>query len=286
MNSKNGSLKERYQRDGFVKIEGLLSLDEVEQLKEEARQICAGRRGEVEGLEPLDEGVEPDDSIVARYLAIHFPHKLSPLVLDVVKHERIAAVLTQLVSPDVKCMQSMMFMKHAGKPGQAWHQDEFYIHTRDRSLCGVWIAMDPATRENGCLWIIPGSHQPGILWPMKPHESDEFDAGEVSYGWPFDEKKDAIPVEVDPGGVVFFNGYTLHCSHRNQTRQGFRRALVNHCMDARSWLPWRWDTRLAMKEDMRDIVMVAGKDPYEYKGTEDLNVPYVRPERPEDRPTA
>jgi ectoine hydroxylase-related dioxygenase (phytanoyl-CoA dioxygenase family) len=171
-------------------------------------------------------------------------------------------------------------MKHAGKPGQAWHQDEVYIQTRDRSLCGVWIALDAATRENGCLWIIPGSHKPGILWPMKPHQSDEFSLpGEVSHGWPYDGEQDAEPVEIDAGSVVFFNGYTLHCSYRNRAAHGFRRALVTHCMNARSWLPWRWDTRLPMKEDMRDIFMIAGEDPCAYRGAEDLNVPYVRPEK-------
>ncbi|HEV8556570.1 MAG TPA: phytanoyl-CoA dioxygenase family protein [Actinophytocola sp.] len=43
-------------------------------------------------------------------------------------------------------MQSMLFIKSAGKPGQAWHQDEAHIPTRDRSLTAVWIALDDATK--------------------------------------------------------------------------------------------------------------------------------------------
>ncbi len=50
-------------------------------------------------------------------------------------------------------------------------------------------------------------------------------------------------------------------------------------MSASSLLPWRRpqeDERMALA-DMRDIVMIAGSDPYAYKGSEDLNLPHVRP---------
>ena len=64
-----------------------------------------------------------------------------------------------MIGPNVKAMQSMLFIKAEGKPGQAWHQDEYYIPTRDRSLTAAWIALDDATVENGCLWVLPGSHR-------------------------------------------------------------------------------------------------------------------------------
>jgi hypothetical protein len=87
-----------------------------------------------------------------------------------------------------------------------------------------------------------------------------------------------IPVEVKSGSVVFFNGYTLHSSLRNKTTDCFRTALVNHYMSAESMLPWDQDGKLAPTEDLRDIVMVAGEDPYAWKGTVDANKPYLRPE--------
>ena len=59
----------------------------------------------------------------------------------------------------------------------------------------------------------------------------------------------------------------------------FRRALVNHYMSAESLLPWDWDGNIPLKEDMRDIVMVAGKDPYAYKGIDDLTKPFLREKR-------
>ena len=49
-------------------------------------------------------------------------------------------------------------------------------------------------------------------------------------------------------------------------------------MSAESYLPWDQDGRLPLKADMRDIVMVAGSDPYEFKGIEDLSKAYLRPD--------
>jgi hypothetical protein len=87
-----------------------------------------------------------------------------------------------------------------------------------------------------------------------------------------------IPAEVKSGSVVFFNGYTLHSSRRNKTTDRFRTALVNHYMNADSMLPWDQDGKLPATEDLRDIVMVAGNDPYQWKGIVDLNKPYLRPD--------
>jgi ectoine hydroxylase-related dioxygenase (phytanoyl-CoA dioxygenase family) len=167
----------------------------------------------------------------------------------------------------VKCMQSMLFVKGPGLPGQAWHQDERFIPTRDRSLVGAWIALDDATIDNGCLWVVPGSHRNGYLWPTRPHGSvGEFDGADESHG--FDEAAQ-VPVEVARGSVVFFNGYLLHKSHRNASG-GYRRALVNHYCNAWSLLPWAPTKQIPGAEiptlDNRTTEMVIGDDPYEWRG--------------------
>ena len=192
----------------------------------------------------------------------------------------MVAVLTEIIGPNVKCMQSMLFIKASGKPGQAWHQDEDFISTRDNSLVGGWAALDDATIENGCLWVIPGSHRPGVLWPMERQQDPRFDCSDRSVGFPYsDADADAVPGEVKAGSIIFFNGYLLHRSFPNRAQSGYRRVLVNHYMNAASLLPWQppRDRRTQMAlADYRDIVMVAGQDPYAYKGTEDIAQPQVR----------
>lgn len=184
-----------------------------------------------------------------------------------------------MIGPNVKCMQSMLFMKSEGKPGQAWHQDEFFIPTRDRSLTATWIALDDATVENGCLWVLPGSHERGVIYPDRDQDDDRFDCTVELHDFPYRDE-DAVPVEVPAGAAVIFNGYLLHRSLPNTGRHGFRRALASHYMSAESLLPWHRvpeDSHVA-KWDYRDIVLVAGADPYAYKGTVDVARPYVRPD--------
>ncbi len=172
-------------------------------------------------------------------------------------------------------------MKSEGKAGQAWHQDEHFIPTRDRSLTGAWIALDDAAVDNGCLWVLPGSHRPGVLYPDREHDDPRFDCAIEAFDFPYDDA-DAVPVEVAAGSVVLFNGYLLHQSLPNTRPGSFRRALVNHYMSAESLLPWRGPPPEGVhigKFDHRDIILVAGHDPYAYKGTPDIVAPYLRKDR-------
>lgn len=275
-------IAEFYAEDGFYVYPGALSPEEVQELRDEAVRICAGDLGAVGGANaPRLEG-ESDDELLRRFLCIHFPHKVSQVMFDALAHPAIVETLTACVSPNVKAMQSMLFIKASGKPGQAWHQDEDYIPTRDRSLVGAWIALDDATIENGCLWIIPGSHKPGILWDQQWHGDKRFDCALESQDFPYADEE-AIPVEVKAGTIVFFNGYTLHRSLPNVAKSGYRRALVNHYMSAESFLPWHSpradneaDGKGMAKLDYRDIVMIAGSDPYAHHGKENRQSAFVR----------
>ena len=276
-----------YREQGYCVVHGAVSQAERGELLAETVAICRGRRGPLhqsgwgtppENL-PTPEQCRTlsDDEILTRFLCIHHPHKFSEVMHRFLAHPVIVDVLTRGIGPDVKCMQSMLFIKSAGKPGQAWHQDEDYIPTRDRTLAGAWIALDDAVVDNGCLWLIPGSHRPGVLWPQYPHDDPRFDCAREAYDFPFSDG-DAIAAEVPAGSIVFFNGYLLHRSLPNRRTTGYRRTLVNHYMSARSLLPWHVEPgQPVATADYRDIVMVAGQDPYAYKGTADIATPHVRP---------
>lgn len=263
-------IRDEFRAYGYLTIPGLLGREAVYRLNAEASAIAASER--LGGV------------AIENVLAIHFPHKLSDLIRETMAHPSIVSVLTEVIGPNVKCMQSMFFVKNAGKPGQAWHQDEAFIPTRDRSLTGAWIALDDATVENGCLWVLPGSHHSGIIWPMRDHASAEFDVTKSAYGFPYRDE-DAVPVEVPAGSVVFFNGYLLHRSLRNRAAVGFRRALVFHYMSAELLLPWTCGGRVPPTQDNRDVVLVAGEDPYAWKGLEDHHPVFLRRESADVRPS-
>jgi phytanoyl-CoA hydroxylase len=272
---------EFYRENGYLVVPDLFSSAEIEELKQETVSIFRGHRGAVDGLLDVEPGMA-DAEVLKKYLAIHFPHKLSPMIERSLAHPGVVEILTQIIGRNVKCMQSMLFVKGPGKPGQSWHQDEYYIPTRDRSLGAAWIAIDDASVDNGCLWIIPGSHRRGVIVRRVPGRNPEFAEADTLDLTPQEESR-CVPVEVKTGSVVFFHGYMFHSSRRNRTSNCFRMALVNHYMSAESMLPWDQDGKLPPTEDLRDIVMVAGTDPYAWKGITNANKPYLRPETPSAR---
>ncbi len=260
-----------FEEQGYLVVEEAVAEEEIELLRRELLTICKGELGAIpsrasdssQGIREENKSLT-DEEILKRYLCIHFPHKISDVYLRALAFRKVVQALTTVIGPNVKCMQSMLFVKASGKPGH-------YIPTRDRSLTGAWIAMDDAHVENGCLWVIPGSHRAGILWPMRQHNDLKFDCAQEAYSYPYSDA-DSIPVEVKKGAVVLFNGYLLHRSLPNKAKSGFRRSLVNHYMSAESLLPWGEKAR-----DYRDIVMVAGRDPYAYKGVENTAKAHIRP---------
>jgi len=260
-----------FVENGYLVVPDLMSRVEIEELRRDAAFIARGGYP-TPSIEPPPAAMS-DDEVIGNILCIHQPHFISPVMEKYLRHPKICGILSQIIAAhlpwwdgSVKCMQSMLFVKPPGFQGQAWHQDEIYIPTRDRSLCGAWIAMDDATIENGCLWVIPGSHRTGYLFPQRAHENrDEFDFAPESHG--FDESEE-VPVEVKTGALVFFNGYLLHRSRKNRGRT-LRRVLVNHYCNAWSLLPWQVrEGETPATADRRCVVPVAGIDPYAWKGYE------------------
>jgi hypothetical protein len=260
--------------DGFLVVEGLVTPEEIEELKRDTAFIARGGYPS-KSLTPLPPDLT-DDEVLQEILCIHQPHFISPVMAKYALHPKICGALSQIVAAhlphwdgSVKCMHSMLFVKPPGFQGRGWHQDETYIPTRDRSLTGAWIALDDATIDNGCLWVIPGSHRPGYLYPERPcSDMDEYDYADEAEGV---DDSTRIPVEVKAGTLVFFNGYLLHSSLRNRSND-YRRVLVNHYMNAWSLLPWSFaDGPTVAKADRRTVLPAAGVDPYAWKG-------YVRPQ--------
>lgn len=260
-----------FVENGYLVLPDLIKPEELEGLKQDTVKLARGGYP-CETLQPMPDDLS-DDEVLQNILCIHQPHFISPVIEKYVRHPKICGALSQITAAhvpfwdgSVKCMQSMLFVKPPEFQGQAWHQDEIYIPTRDRSLIGAWIAMDDATIENGCLWILPGSHRQGYLYPQHDHNNpDEFDFGKESFG--FDDTGE-VPVEVKAGTVVFFNGYLLHRSRKNRSNI-YRRVLVNHYMNAWSLLPWQIrEGEYPAMADRRNIIPVAGIDPYAWKGFE------------------
>ena len=86
--------------------------------KKDTIKIFRGEYGTIEGMHQLEEE-ESDADILKKYLAIHFPHKISPVIKKFLAQKHIIEILTKVISPNVKCMQSMLFVKGPGNGREA-----------------------------------------------------------------------------------------------------------------------------------------------------------------------
>ena len=136
-------------------------------------------------------------------------------------HPVIKSVVETLLGEQVQLFQDMALVKPpfigSEKP---WHQDNAYFEvTPLTATIGVWIALDEATVENGCMHLLPGSSN---LHPMEHYHGFDCQIVETKM-----EAEKAIPVELAPGGALFFSGLLPHQTPPNSSPLR-RRALQFH----------------------------------------------------------
>ncbi|MGI4790641.1 MAG: phytanoyl-CoA dioxygenase family protein [Janthinobacterium lividum] len=256
----------KFRRDGFLVVRGLVSPGEIAELRQHTDDLMQGKLPEqrqqmsedarpehgtaVQGLEAPPEHLSPDEK-AQYFLRIHMLHRQLELHERYLLHPRVLDVLEVITGPDLLALQSMLFLKPPGKPGQGWHQDSFYIPTHPDTLCGAWIAIDDADEMNGAMWMAKGSNAEPVYPSREGYGSGDTGLKEISYvggvSDPDDEKNDLarigdrydqILVSAKAGDVVFFGGHILHRSKKNYSTDRVRRSFVGHFCNARSFTQW------------------------------------------------
>jgi phytanoyl-CoA hydroxylase len=148
------------------------------------------------------------------------------------QHEHILDAVEQIIGPDIQSIHCMLINKPPNVDGRhPLHQDLVYFPFRPAdAIVASWTALEPVTRENGCLVIVPGTHR----GPLHDHENMDWEHVNSGY-WGakgFGEDTERVHLECEPGDTVFFHPVVLHGSGRNKT-QGFRRAISCHYSSTR-----------------------------------------------------
>lgn len=259
-----------FRQQGFLVVRGLVSPDEVEELRVHTEDLMQGRlpqqskpmnerdvKGDSgttgQGLEAPPAHLSPEEK-AQYFLRIHMLHRQLELHERFMLHPRVLDVLEVLIGPDVLAMQTMLFLKPPGKPGQGWHQDSYYIPTHPDSLCGAWIAIDDCDERNGAMWFAAGSQNEPVYPPQSGYGHGDRKIGDITHvnnvSNPDDEANDLariadkypqLLVPAQKGDVVFFGGHVMHRSKDNWTTDQFRRAFVSHYCNARSFTQWGAD---------------------------------------------
>lgn len=219
-----------YQQDGYV-VETVLSADEITAARERLQAYTAGDRdpgGISMQVEPrVERGETEADSEAGKYRKLSGVVEHDDLFYELATKDAIVGPVTQLLGPDLKLFRSAVLMKppQIGSEKGA-HQDAPYWPIQPQDECSVWIPLDRATPENGCMQVIPGGHKRGPL----PHVSvqDDYVIDEDHY-----EREDLEPLPMEAGAGLFFHALLPHYTRPNDTDR-WRRAVVFSYMSARS----------------------------------------------------
>ena len=137
--------------------------------------------------------------------------------------ELLVGVLYRLIGSDSLTMfQDMALLKPPGRGREKpWHQDlAFFQLETATQVVGVWIALDDATVENGCMHLIPGSHREG----PRPHvRRRDFQICDIDVPRP-----EITAAPLPRGGALLFHGLLLHGTPANRTPDARRRAVQLH----------------------------------------------------------
>lgn len=179
--------------------------------------VLADLRRSVEALIDTNAGVRPEQLVGAHIKSSRDTGVRGRTeLLDFAQNPDLLDIVEQLIGPDLILWGSQVFSKPAGD-GMAipWHQDGQYWPMRPLATVTVWIAVDPATVENGCLRVIPGTHMGGLL----PHESTDEKGLALNQGLTKGviDEREAVDIELEAGQISLHHAMIVHGSNANRS---------------------------------------------------------------------
>ena len=218
----------QYRRDGYLVVRGLLGAGSVGACREALSDLATGRIQARETVLMFESGTVPEtlgaderELRIRKYMDFV---EDAPELKAAAMNRRLHRILDQLLGSGRVLFQEMALVKPprigADKP---WHQDAAYFRVSDPALiAGVWIALDPALRVNGCMEVVPGSHLGGAVPHV--HEND-FNRCRIVDAHQRAEER--LALEMQPGDALIFSALLHHYTAPNASDLR-RRAIQFH----------------------------------------------------------
>lgn len=251
------NLKEKFDDQGYLVFENAIDSQSLNSIRDAAERIVdefdVGQHRTIFSTSDKDRGRdlyfmesseavhcfleeealdEEGNLLVPKSRAInkigHAMHDLVPEFRAFCRHPFFAATLRSLGYVHPHLWQTMYIYKQPRIGGEVrWHQDASYLHSLTSPVIGIWVAVEDATLENGCLWVSPGGHRTPLreLYEVDPDTR----RGELrlldSTPWP--ASGEGTPLELEAGGVVLFSDHMPHYSSANRSEKS-RQAFTLH----------------------------------------------------------
>lgn len=211
--------KSVYDEQGYYVARGVFEPYQVEALKAHYMELRKDERpGDFAGVD-----LSSSDPLKKYPRMIHM-HRWDEVSLRFLLDARLREAMTEMLGEEPLAVQTMLYFKPPGARGQALHQDNFYLRVQPGTCMAAWLALDACDEENGCMQVVPGSHRLPVLCTVPADTTQSFTDVTV----PLAEGMGSVPVVMEPGDVLFFNGSLIHGSYPNTSADRFRRSLIGH----------------------------------------------------------
>ncbi|MCZ8112699.1 MAG: phytanoyl-CoA dioxygenase family protein [Betaproteobacteria bacterium] len=200
-----------YEREGYVVPGWRLPAARVE-----------GMRAALEELLRRNPGVRPE-KLVSAHLepgdggdngeGVRGVRDFLELAMD----RDIVDLVADVIGEHVILWGCHVFCKPAAEGYETpWHQDGHYWPIRPLATCTAWVALEPSTRENGCLRVIPRSHAARVLHPHLHEDRTDLTLNQRLAVGAFDEA-DAADIELEPGQMSLHDVHMIHGAAANRS---------------------------------------------------------------------
>ncbi len=202
--------KRHYDDFGYVVVSDLFQMEEL-----------SGMNQELDGCEAPPQSSGEHEGFT--YQLAMLTDKTKQFAHD----ERILNLIEDIVKPGIAIFSSKLLTKLPHSPSVChWHQDDAYYTevVNSDTRMSIWVPLQDTDEQNGCLWIVPGSHKQG-LQPYKVQNNGTcrkaLDEDQV-------DLSKAEPVRMKAGSILLFNALTWHSSKGNETDQVRRAFIVSY----------------------------------------------------------
>ncbi|HEX5151637.1 MAG TPA: phytanoyl-CoA dioxygenase family protein [Parafilimonas sp.] len=216
-----------YRANGFIVIENFLSQEELEHWRKAVTDAVEERAGIKIPGKNIKTGEADGINEDSDYFAKVFDQLLNlwqtnATVKEMMTDHRIGKMAAQLSGADgIRIWHDQALIKRPWANPTAWHLDTPFWSFSDRRAISIWVALDDATLENGCLFFIPGSQTITSF--------DKITIGKNMDGvfdtYPQLRNSKSVAATMKAGSCSFHNGLTVHGANANMTN-GFRRAMT------------------------------------------------------------
>jgi ectoine hydroxylase-related dioxygenase (phytanoyl-CoA dioxygenase family) len=201
-----------YHREGYLVLDAIASPEEVEWLREIYDRLFAERGHAQNGrLDLVGDRGEGSGSLPQ----IIEPSTYAPELLHGRYRADALAIARQLLGPGAVPRGEHAIFKPAGSGAETpWHQDEAYWDPgQEYDDLSIWIPLQPATIENGCLWFVPGSHRLDVL----AHHPIGYDPSVHGLEVSDADVSEAVACPIPAGGCTVHHHRTLHYAGSNRS---------------------------------------------------------------------